>query len=65
MCWEDSEEIARALADAYPDVDPLDLSFTKLYDMILKLPEFDDDPKAVSEARLEAIQMAWYELKAE
>jgi FeS assembly protein IscX len=28
---------------------------------VLALPGFDDDPAASNEARLEAIQMAWYE----
>ena len=29
--------------------------------MITELPVFADDPKTSNEAKLEAIQMAWYE----
>jgi FeS assembly protein IscX len=61
MKWTDSREIAFALLDRYPDVDPLRLRFTDLRDRVLELPGFDDDPKGSNEARLEAIQMAWYD----
>jgi FeS assembly protein IscX len=61
MKWTDSEAIAIALAEQYPDVDPLTVRFTDLREWILHLPGFDDDPKSSSEGRLEAIQMAWYE----
>ena len=59
MKWTDSVEIAIRLHEAYPDVDPLTLRFTDLRERVLKLPEFDDDPMASNEGRLEAIQMAW------
>jgi FeS assembly protein IscX len=29
--------------------------------MVVELSPFDDDPRASNEAKLEAIQMAWYE----
>lgn len=61
LTWKDAEEIAWALIDKYPDQDPLRLSFPKLHQMIIDLPEFDDEPAASSEGILEAIQMAWYE----
>ena len=61
LSWKDHEEIAWALRDKYPDQDPLRLSFPKLHQMILGLPEFDGDPQASSERILENIQMAWYE----
>lgn len=61
MKWTDSEDIGIALHETYPDVDPLTLRFTDLRQRVLALPGFDDDPAASNEARLEAIQMAWYE----
>ena len=61
MKWTDSEEIAIALAERFPDVDPLTIRFTDLRERVLALPGFDDDPKASNEPKLEAIQMAWYE----
>jgi len=59
MKWTDSREIAIALADAHPDVDPNRVLFTDLLRWVLKLPGFDDDPKHSGEKILEAIQMAW------
>jgi FeS assembly protein IscX len=61
MTWEDIEDIAIALYEAHPDIDPLTLRFTDLHRMVTELDGFDDDPKASNEAKLEAIQMAWYE----
>lgn len=59
--WKDSDEIAWALLDQFPDQDPLRLSFPKLHQMITALPDFGDDPAKSNEAILESIQMAWYE----
>ncbi|MGQ9915969.1 MAG: Fe-S cluster assembly protein IscX [Bryobacteraceae bacterium] len=61
MSWNDYEEIGMALHEAHPDVDPLAVRFTDLHRMVTELEDFDDDPKASNEAKLEAIQMAWYE----
>ncbi len=61
MTWNDFEDIGIALYEAHPDVDPLSVRFTDLHRMVIELEDFDDDPKASNEAKLEAIQMAWYE----
>jgi FeS assembly protein IscX len=61
MKWTDSEDIGLALVEKYPGVDPLTIRFTDLRDRVLGLEDFDDDPKASNEPKLEAIQMAWYE----
>ena len=57
--WTDSQEIAIALHERDPGVDPLTLRFNELRQRVLELPGFDDDPMASNEGRLEAIQMAW------
>jgi FeS assembly protein IscX len=59
MKWTDSLEIALALADKHPDVDPRAIRFMDLYRWVLDLAEFDDDPKHSGEKILEAIQQAW------
>jgi len=59
--WTDSLEIAIALADKHPDIDPTKIRFTDLMQWVLSLDEFDDDPKHCGEKILEAIQMAWIE----
>ena len=61
MKWTDAENIAIALAEKFPGLDPLTVRFTDMRDKILALDEFDDDPKSSNEPKLEAIQMAWYE----
>ena len=61
MKWTDAEDIAVALAEKYPGVDPLTIRFTDLRARVLELDDFDDDPKVSNEPKLEAIQMAWYE----
>ncbi|MPS26416.1 Fe-S cluster assembly protein IscX [Pigmentiphaga sp.] len=59
MKWTDIYELASALADAHPGVDPAQVRFTDLHNWVLELPGFDDDPKRSGEKILEAIQMAW------
>src|SRR5262245_28094041 len=61
MKWTDSEDIGLALVEKFPGLDPLTLRFTDLRERVLALEDFDDDPKASNEPKLEAIQMAWYE----
>ena len=57
--WLDTLEVAIALDEAHPDVDPQYVRFTDLHDWICELEEFDDDPKHSGEKILEAIQAAW------
>jgi FeS assembly protein IscX len=59
--WIDAEDIGIALAEKFPDLDPLTLRFTDLREKVLALEDFDDDPKSSNEPKLEAIQMAWHE----
>lgn len=61
--WIDSLEVAIALDEAHPDVDPKFVRFTDLHDWVLELDEFDDDPKHSGEKILEAIQAAWIDEK--
>ncbi|MDH3609535.1 MAG: Fe-S cluster assembly protein IscX [Gammaproteobacteria bacterium] len=57
--WTDSRDIAIALDEAHPDVDPQYIRFTDLHTWICALEEFQDDPESSNEKILEAIQMAW------
>ena len=59
MKWTDTQEIAIALAEARPDVDPKAVRFTDLLQWVIALPGFTDDPRRCGEKILEAIQMAW------
>ena len=57
--WRDTEDLGIALAERYPQTDPLTVRFTDLHRFVTELPGFTGDPKASNEKLLEAIQMAW------
>jgi FeS assembly protein IscX len=59
MKWTDILDIAIALAERHPDVDPAGVRFTDLHRWVIELEGFDDDPKRSGEKVLEAIQGAW------
>lgn len=61
MKWIDTQDIAIALAEKYPDADPTRVNFVDLRAWVLGLDGFDDDPKRSGEKILEAIQAAWIE----
>lgn len=60
------EEAMREIAakteidDELPHLDPLALRFADLHRWVTELEAFGDDPKASTEAKLEASQTAWY-----
>ena len=61
LTWKDAEDIAMALAEKFPDTDPLGIRFTDLHKWVTELEGFSDDPTTSNEGILEAIQMAWVE----
>ena len=61
LTWADAEDLGILLHERHPTVDPLTVRFTDLHRWVCELPEFGDDPRASSEGKLEAIQMAWVE----
>ncbi len=61
LTWEDAEDLGLALQEKFPDLDPLSVRFTDLHRWVTELDEFDGDPAASNEGKLEAIQMAWLE----
>ena len=61
MKWIDTQDIAIALAEKFPDTDPTRVNFVDLRSWVLGLDGFDDDAKRSGEKILEAIQAAWIE----
>jgi FeS assembly protein IscX len=59
--WTDTLDIALALVDAHPDVDPRAIRFTDLHRWVCALDGFADPPERSNEKILEAIQAAWIE----
>jgi FeS assembly protein IscX len=62
VTWRDIGEIAERLRETHPDVDPLQVHFGELRQLVAGLPGFRDDPGAASDDQLEAVQEAWYDL---
>lgn len=61
MKWTDSRDIAIALIEKYPDVDPKTMSFPDLHRWVCELEDFEDNPQRSGEKILEAIQLCWLE----
>jgi len=61
MKWTDTQDIAMALTDTHPEVDPQYVRFTDLHRWITELDGFEDSPERSNEKILEAIQAAWIE----
>ena len=61
LTWDRIDDIAMALYEKFPDLDPTNIRFTDLLAWITELDGFSDDPQKSNESKLEAIQMAWLE----
>lgn len=61
--WTDTEDIALALLEKFPGVDPLSVRFTDLFKWVTELEGFTGETTGNKEKALEAIQMAWLEEK--
>lgn len=59
MKWTDIQQIAEALCDKHPQVDPSQVRFVDLHNFVVNLEGFDDDHGRGGEKVLEAIQQAW------
>ena len=59
LTWNQPDNIALDLYEKFPDLDPTNIRYTDLHKWITELDDFDDDPAASTEGKLEAIQMAW------
>ena len=61
--WTDSLEIAISLEEAHPDIDPININFVDLRELVMALEEFNEGDTQCGEKILEAIQMYWIEEK--
>jgi FeS assembly protein IscX len=59
MKWIDVRDIAIALSEKYPDIDPRTLRFVDLHNRVVDLDGFADDHSHGGEKVLEAIQATW------
>ncbi len=61
--WTDSLEIAISLEEAHPDIDPININFVDLRELVMALEDFDEGDTQCGEKILEAIQMCWIDEK--
>jgi FeS assembly protein IscX len=61
LYWENSYEIVLSLIDAYPQVDVEQVGIDQLYQLIIALPDFADDPALANDGILSEILREWYE----
>jgi FeS assembly protein IscX len=59
--WNDAEALALLLQKSFPDVDPRELEFPELTQMLLALPGMASRDQPLGDDLLEAIQEAWNE----
>ena len=63
ISWTDSLEIAIALEEAHPDIDPITINFVDLRELVMALEDFNESDTHCGEKVLEAIQMCWIDEK--
>ncbi|MCL5275278.1 MAG: Fe-S cluster assembly protein IscX [Chloroflexi bacterium] len=62
LYWDDAYPIALVLRAAHPDVDPISVELRVLFEWVVGLEDFADDPALTSSEWLERIQAEWIEL---
>jgi FeS assembly protein IscX len=61
LYWDASYEIVLALSDVYDDTNIEEVGTQQLYQMIIDLPNFADDPTLANDDLLNDILREWYE----
>jgi FeS assembly protein IscX len=61
LYWDNTYEIVLALMEQYPTVDVETVGTEQLYQWVITLPNFVDEPEIVTEQILRDILREWYE----
>ncbi len=61
LYWDSAYAIARRLMAAHPGIDLGAVTLNMLYNWVVALPDFRDDPQLVNDELLTAIYQEWYE----
>ncbi len=61
LYWDASYEIVLRLKEAYPQIDVETVGTGQLFQWIIALPDFADDPELANEGILNGILREWYE----
>jgi FeS assembly protein IscX len=63
MRWTDTEALAKALEDNYPDEDLEYLNLNNIEDLVLELSDFEDNPEDVTDRFLQLIKEEWVNVR--
>lgn len=61
LTWDSTYEIVLALIENHPELDVESIGTQQLYELIMALPTFGDDPLLVNDGILNGILREWYE----
>lgn len=61
LVWDASYEIVLELMELYPDIDIESVGTQQLFEMVVGLPNFADDPALANDAILNDLLREWYE----
>ena len=61
LFWDSTYGLARRLMRLHPDVDLDCVTLNMIYNWVVALPEFKDEPQLVNDEFLQAIYQEWYE----
>jgi len=61
LYWESSYEIVLRLIETHPEVPVETVGIEQLYQWIIALPDFADEPELANEGILNGILREWYE----
>jgi FeS assembly protein IscX len=64
MHWSDIEDIVEGLEDMYSEEEIPEYDLEYMKEMVLSLPEFEDQEVAVSKEQLKQIAENWLEFRA-
>ncbi len=61
LYWDSSYAIARRLMEVHPNIDLSTVTLRMIYNWVVALPEFQDDPQLANDELLTAIFLEWLE----
>ena len=59
--WDAPYAIALALIKNHPDLNVEDIGYEQLFELVISLPDFNDDPELGNRGLLDGIIREWYE----
>lgn len=61
LYWDAAYALARRLQQDHPEVDLAEVTLNMIYNWVISLADFQDDPELANDDILEAIYQEWYE----